>query len=317
MGSETDCARANLAARAGLLALALCSTALSSNAQAFCRETVDSSSEGPCDESSTKPALFWDRSCVTYTFNDQTFKRLVPMTEGDIRTAFSTSFQSWADVQCPNAKKFPFLVAQNPKVTATNVAEFVYDKPNETVVAVREATEWLAESTDHQANALAVTMIWHDKHTGEILDVDIEMNKGTWQFSNCDRGCSNSQVDLQNTITHEAGHLLGLGHSSVAGATMQARTSRSPEISKRSLEDDDKQGYCTLDLPAGPCLAASSCACPAPPVFPSKHTVRTCGCETLGAPSAPARLAVPGFSAFLLARRARRRQLQRRSTQPA
>lgn len=288
-------------------------------ARAYCRETVDSSSEGPCTDNSTEPPLFWNRSCVSYVFNDQVFKRLLPMTETEVRNTFATCYQTWAAVQCSNAKgAIPFLVAQVAgRTTPTSVSEFVYDKPNESIVVVREASEWVSPNNDHDPNALALTLIWHDKHSGEILDVDMELNKGTWQFANCDQGCnagSTAKVDLQNTVTHEAGHLLGLGHSNVPGATMQPRTSRTPEITKRVLKDDDKEGYCSLELPAGPCLPGPSCVCPAAPIFPSKKTVRTCGCQLVGAESAPSGLAGVALAGVIVARRLRRRELQRSSS---
>jgi MYXO-CTERM domain-containing protein len=299
-----------------VLVLTFLSALASSTVRAFCRETVDSTSEGPCAENSSEAPLFWNRSCVSYIFNDQAFKRLLPMTESEVRNIFATCYQTWANVQCDNAKgTIPFLVAQTAgKTTPTSASEFVYDKPNESIVVVREASEWVSPNNDHDPNALALTLIWHDKHSGEILDVDMELNKGTWQFVNCSSSCNMNdvgKVDLQNTVTHEAGHLLGLGHSTVPGATMQPRTTRTLETSKRVLKDDDKAGYCSLELPAGPCAAGASCVCPAAPVFPSKKTVRSCGCQTVGAESAPAGLAGMGLASLALARRARRRQLQR------
>lgn len=47
--------------------------------------------------------------------------------------------------------------------------------------------------------------------------------------------------DIQGVVAHEYGHLLGLGHSNVAGATMFASLSGSG-VAARSLEADDRAG---------------------------------------------------------------------------
>lgn len=258
------------------LLLLLCVPA---SARAFCRESTTSAPGGDCSNTSDSVLLYWERNCMTYVFNNQAFLR-IPTGESFVRKTFATSFQSWADVQCGTAAQTPFLVAQASGTTNTSAAEFLYDQPNESIIAVRTKGDW-ASLPDHDPLALALTLIWHDKKTGEILDVDMELNSGAGTFADCTSGCRSTNIDLQNTVTHEAGHLLGLGHSNVRGATMQPSTTMSPEIEKRSLESDDKSGYCSLDLPAGPCTG-SSCTCPAAPIYSSHRTVRACNCDAVG-----------------------------------
>lgn len=248
-------------------------------AQAFCRESTTSAPGGDCNNTDSSVLLYWDRDCMTYVFNNQAFSR-VPTGETFVRKTFATSFETWADVQCTTNPQTPFLVAQNASTTSTSAAEFLYDQPNESVIAVRSKGEWV-NLPDHDSLALALTLIWHDKKTGEILDVDMELNAGAGTFSDCGQGCVTGSIDLQNTITHEAGHLLGLGHSNVRGATMQPSTTMSPEITKRTLESDDKNGYCACELPVGPCTG-SSCTCAAAPIYSSHRTVKACNCDAVG-----------------------------------
>ncbi|BDG07001.1 matrixin family metalloprotease [Anaeromyxobacter paludicola] len=51
-------------------------------------------------------------------------------------------------------------------------------------------------------------------------------------------------IDVQNTVTHELGHVLGLDHPPLAGATMSA-TATPGETSKRVLAASDVAGICT------------------------------------------------------------------------
>ena len=289
----------SLAAAAWLCALSWV-VAYPQPAQAFCRESLEAQSQGACIDDPNAVDLFWNRSCLTQTFNNAFFSLLTPnLTEAEARAAFKASFQAWASVAC--GKSPPFLVAQASGVTATSVSAFSYDVPNESIVVLRSKTDW-ASLPDHDSNAIALTLLWHDKHTGEILDVDMELNGGAGKFADCEKQtCGNNNIDLQNTITHEAGHLLGLGHSTVVGSTMQASTSTSPEISKRSLEADDRAGYCALDLPMGPC-AGAGCVCPPPPIYPSKKTTSTCSCQLPGrAPALGRGALVAGLAGFALA----------------
>jgi MYXO-CTERM domain-containing protein len=286
---------------------ALVAASAASQAHAFCRESVMSQPSGPCTETEGVPLLHWTRSCMTYVFNNQFFARLQPrLKESDIRNIFENAYQTWADVDCSD-KRSPFVVEQAPGTTATSKAEFVYDEPNEALVVARTRDEW-AGLPNHDPTALAFTLLWHDKNTGEILDVDMELNTGAGEFANCDSGCGGKMVDLANTITHEAGHLLGLGHTTVRGATMTT-TAIGAETEKRTLEADDRAGYCALDLPEYEC-EGSGCMCPPPLVYSSKKNVHSCGCRTLGASSQTGALSLAAF-ALLGLWRARRRTAPR------
>ena len=271
--------------RAALCTLSLCCLQLlaTSHAAAFCRESLKSSAGGDCEEEPGVPFLTWKRGCMTYRFNDNFFTLIPALSETAIRETFTKSFDAWAAVDCGGRN--PFFVQQASKATATSAAEFLYDAVNESIVAARTRAEW-SKLKDHDDSALALTLLWHDKATGEILDVDMELNTGAGRFNDCDKiRCGANMLDLQNTVTHEAGHLLGLGHTNVPGATMEPSTNSNPETLKRTLERDDIDGYCALKLPEWKCSGAS-CSCPAPPIVPSRMTVRTCGCRVLGARSA-------------------------------
>ena len=95
-----------------------------------------------------------------------------------------------------------------------------------------------SDDWNEDPDILALTYTW-SKNDGEIVHFDIEMNADhfVWSID------GNSQThDLQNTLTHELGHALGLDHSNISQATMAA-SSTAGETSKRALHEDDKEGH--------------------------------------------------------------------------
>jgi hypothetical protein len=135
----------------------------------------------------------------------------------------------------------------------------------------------------HQLGALAITTVTFESHQGRLLDADIEMNDATFRFTACDggQGCV-VEFDLQNTLTHELGHVLGLDHSLIAEATMFASAPRA-DTSKRTLADDDEEAVCVV-YPAG----AAPGLCPgAPPRSPPpdvRFETTLCGAGPSSAP---------------------------------
>jgi hypothetical protein len=229
-------------------------------ASAYCRESLSSQATGPCDPAPGVPFLYWQRSCLTYHLNDQIFAHIPLLPEQRLRAALDAAFASWADVNCRG--KRPFLVVQAKELTHNRRSELLQNAQNESLLVARSGAEW-ASLPDHDPQALALTYLWFDKRNGEIADVDMELNARDGGFADClVDTCSDGMVDLQNTVTHEAGHLLGLGHSDVPDSTMQVRTASASELDKRDLSDDDRDGYCALDLPEPDC-AGTACTCPA------------------------------------------------------
>lgn len=96
--------------------------------------------------------------------------------------------------------------------------------------------------------ALAITVITFDAHAKEILDADVVLNgeHGFEFFERDARDEGMSTYDLQNVLTHELGHLLGLGEDMTdVNATMYA-FSQPGETGKRDLEVVDKDSIASL-----------------------------------------------------------------------
>jgi MYXO-CTERM domain-containing protein len=175
--------------------------------------------------------------------------------------------------------------------------------------------------------ALALTSVSASTSSGIIRDADIEVN--AFHFSWADlvahpelRGSGMSYHDLQNAVTHEMGHLIGLDHTCYfqgpapldqdgvpipdcanASADVLATTmfpSANPgDVDKRTLAPDDQLAVCDI-YPA----AQDPMTCSPPGTTP---TDKGCSCAAAGAPTSAAGLIALG-AAVLLAARARRRR---------
>lgn len=136
-----------------------------------------------------------------------------------------------------------------------NILVFRNDDPSDPIDA------WL-----HQLGALAITTVTFESNEGKLLDADIEVNDTSFAFTSCDpdvEGCA-VDFDLQNTLTHELGHVLGLDHSGDGDATMFASAPRS-DTSKRTLSADDEAALCTVypsGFPPGECFGVERAAPP-------------------------------------------------------
>lgn len=136
----------------------------------------------------------------------------------------------------------------------------------------------------HSAFTVALTHAWH-RPGGVVLDADIELNVPSFIFSTVDAPpCVSPRFDvtcvawdLQNTMTHEIGHVLGLDHTKLPGSTM-FESAPPGETSKRVLDPGTKSFVCDV-YPTGQastdCVidafapklgdAARGCACGAGP----------------------------------------------------
>lgn len=70
-----------------------------------------------------------------------------------------------------------------------------------------------------------------------IYDADVYTNTSVQLYSSRESGCS-AEYDIDGIMAHEVGHVIGIGHSNVSGATMYPSISAC-NTSARSLATDD------------------------------------------------------------------------------
>lgn len=190
-------------------------------------------------------ALSWRHRCTSISISHALPSGSLELDE--VRGVFRDAIATWTNVECggaPTGLSVELLEATNACTAAS------YDDHGDNVHAIVFVNEGWTTERMHDPRAYAVTYVWHDQSTGEILDADMEINEERVRFTICpESGCVDERVDLPNVVTHELGHYFGLAHSpDDPFATMYA--SASPEeTSKRSLAADDIEGLCAIYPP--------------------------------------------------------------------
>ncbi|HSD09570.1 MAG TPA: matrixin family metalloprotease [Candidatus Binatia bacterium] len=95
------------------------------------------------------------------------------------------------------------------------------------------------------ADTFAQAIITFSRNTGEIFDVDVELNSDD-PFAVLPAGEDDpfdERVDLQAVSTHEVGHLLGLDHENRFGPqVVMFFSDTSGNATRRTLSSDDRRG---------------------------------------------------------------------------
>lgn len=167
-----------------------------------------------------------------------------------IIVAFSTSLSS----PPPNIKSGSDVIGAARRALArwASVANIQFFETRSTAQTISppnagDAVNLITVATDNAAafgtsESPGRTRVFHDSG-GAIVEADIALNP-TQLFST---DGTFGTYDLESTFTHEVGHLLGLEHSAIIGATMQPRQAKNgvyglPAFTQRTLSEDDEAG---------------------------------------------------------------------------
>jgi len=268
-------------------------------------------------------SFFWPQTCVPIFAYPATMKDDnggMQMTPAEIMNAATGAAAAWS----ADMNSCTFI---RPNVTEHDEAapKAGLDYTNALVFRV---TSWCAPTDgpgmcSYASEALAITSVFVAKSDGRILDADIEVNAKNFVWTDLEANPSLvKDQDLQNALTHEMGHLVGLDHTCYsdgqfpiptdnagneipscnnAPAAVQATTmfaSANPgDTAKRTLEPDDVQGVCDI-YP----VAQNPNLCLAKDEPPPKA-----GCAVVATPSGRGGAGAAAFAAALVLVLARRR----------
>jgi len=179
--------------------------------------------------SSQGAGLHWNKLCpVIYAEEDGSRD----VDDGSDIDAIQASLDTWNQVDCT---AFRFVWGG---VTNITWAGYSPGAENVNIVVFRD-DHW-----PYAQRPVAFTSVTYDPKSGEVFDADIELNGEDFHFTS-DPVAHPDQIDIQNTVTHEAGHIVGLGHSKKMDATMYD-SAVFGETSKRTLSSDDEEAVCSL-----------------------------------------------------------------------
>ena len=158
--------------------------------------------------------------------------------ESDVLGAVRRALDSWS--RAANIT-FVEVTSKAQSVSPTNGGDGV------SLITVAATAENLA--LFGEGNTTARTRVFYDPDTGEISEADIVIDpfpySGDGESLQFSTDGTPGTYDLESTLAHEIGHLLGLNHSHVIGATMQASQALNgtyglPAISQRTLSEADQ-----------------------------------------------------------------------------
>jgi hypothetical protein len=222
----------------------------------------------------------WNESCVVVTI-DQRGSRDVPLDQ--VAATLQRAVDNWTKhtATCGGLR-----LSMTPARAVLDVA------PDGLPALIFRNTEWRRPGhAPHDPSAIGLTTVMYVNTPGiigdaTILDADIELNNVNYTFTtdpaNATARPGTQLADLENTLTHELGHVQGLAHTcwdhitpspphdnsgnpipdcndplpeSILATTMYPYATMPGEISKRNLAPDDSAGVCEVYAPLATRLA--------------------------------------------------------------
>jgi hypothetical protein len=223
--------------RRSSLVAALAVGLFAQNAAAYCRslackESVDCTRFYPDGTPITCPPVFWENTCVSYAVHSAGSPRN-ELSADALAERVRRAFDTWLAASCGEGS--PLLIVSYDGISTCR--ETVFD------LKTKNANVWMVYDTawPHMSDSLALTTTTFNTETGELLGADVEINAQ-------DHDYSAGQANLDYVILHEAGHFLGLDHSSDPTAVMFTTYGLGvgAVVQQPTLNADDVAGICEI-----------------------------------------------------------------------
>ena len=198
--------------------------------------------------------LHWSPSEAPYSINAS---GSADVGDGSDIAAVKASFDAWNA-----AANFHY---HTDCLTGLNASSI---KPGNEVNDGNSIVTWVESNWVYGSGTIAITFNWFDPNTGVIGESDLMANGQDYTWTTTDTGV---QTDIADFITHEAGHYLGMDHSTDTEATMYA-TGNLGETKKRTLNPDDIAGVQSN-------YGAGSTADSGTPMQCATKAKQSCGCD--------------------------------------
>jgi hypothetical protein len=184
--------------------------------------------------------LHWERACIDWWISESGTE---DVTFAEAQIAATASFKTWDELD------EIFISFQARGLTCVDGVGFSNSLGAHNIVTWRDGTgAW-----PYTARVVGLTSLTYDTTTGVIVDADIELNSEDFTFA---VDGSPYRIDLQQAVTHEVGHVLGLGHSEEEASVMYYYAGPG-RMDKRILHDDDITAvsltHGVADAPGGSC----------------------------------------------------------------
>jgi hypothetical protein len=171
--------------------------------------------------------------------------------------AFSLSGPAWPQPQTPyyinstnldlagSAAEAAVRAGADAWLQQAGAFRFAYAGPSSQTTNTNDQINLVLFRNASNSSAIATTYWWSTPT--QIIDADIVFWDGGFTFFAGTSGCTGGFY-IEDIAAHEFGHALGLGHSTVSGATMYPSVS-SCNTGNRTLDADDISGVRALYPP--------------------------------------------------------------------